>query len=239
MIFTDGKIGYSNDKASCVLHVGEIKTKGRGYGFILRCAAENLKKAAADVCAKLSASGASHIFLASGDERADLSQLDGLSPAFTTNQMELSSDDFLLRSLNSRVSLKRLDESKAGEFINMYNDCFDENEDAPTAGEKLVYKYLTADYKACFIMNGVTPVGVLVLNFTENEPIIEALGVLRYHRHYGYARAAMGLAINEVFAQGYDEVKLQVSSNNDNAVDLYTSLGFKQKGKPTQWYRVK
>ena len=81
---------------------------------------------------------------------------------------------------------------------------------------------------------------VSLLPFTKNRKkiyLIANVAVAPSHRRQGIARALTIQAINHLRRKGVTEMWLQVNAKNQIALDLYQSLGFKQRYCRSAWQR--
>ncbi|GER86923.1 acetyltransferase [Dictyobacter vulcani] len=87
-------------------------------------------------------------------------------------------------------------------------------------------KYSTRTYYLASIDSRV--VGKIDVNYDVQEAYIAGFGVLPEYQGRGYGRQMMNWTIQEILRHDQQHIVLEVSVDNDNALGLYTSCGFRQ-----------
>lgn len=75
-----------------------------------------------------------------------------------------------------------------------------------------------------------TPIGKLDVSFESDEAAIYGFGVLPEYRGKGYGRQILARTIQEILASGQWHTWLEVATENEHALALYQSCGFKVTG---------
>lgn len=75
-------------------------------------------------------------------------------------------------------------------------------------------------------LNG-SPIGIIRLSVYEPAADITAFGVLPEYRGRGYGRQMLLGSIDILLAEGHDPIQIEVVTENQNALGLYRSCGFK------------
>ncbi|MBN2897388.1 MAG: GNAT family N-acetyltransferase, partial [Clostridia bacterium] len=74
-------------------------------------------------------------------------------------------------------------------------------------------------------------IGKVNLQLNDDEAAIYGLGVLPDYRGKGYGRGILKFAVSKALSLGAESVMLQVESENEKALNLYTKTGFKVTSK--------
>ena len=104
------------------------------------------------------------------------------------------------------------------------------------AWSSAAYKQLLSQpaISALIAQNNETPTGFLLLSQTQHETEVLMLCVLPAFRRQGIAKHLL----SELFLRlnSGHEVFLEVAESNHNAINLYTTQGFKEVGKRESYY---
>lgn len=77
------------------------------------------------------------------------------------------------------------------------------------------------------LLNGVV-IGKLDIFYSEERVLIVGFGVLPEYRGRGYGRQILARTLQELTARGEKRVELEVVTENQSALSLYKSVGFKE-----------
>jgi ribosomal protein S18 acetylase RimI-like enzyme len=93
-------------------------------------------------------------------------------------------------------------------------------------------KSVASDVRRYYIgrLDGV-PIGALNLQLDEKGSGIYGFGVLPEYRGRGYGRQILARTIEYALAEGHPPVFLEVAPENDAALGLYTSVGFRETNR--------
>ncbi|MFX3617124.1 MAG: GNAT family N-acetyltransferase [Sporolactobacillus sp.] len=69
-------------------------------------------------------------------------------------------------------------------------------------------------------------IGMGSINFEESVPCIFGFAIQPTFQGQGYGRRFLALLIQDLFAKGYSQIKLEVDSKNSRALHLYQKTGF-------------
>ena len=93
---------------------------------------------------------------------------------------------------------------------------------------KGIYGFLASDE--------ASPVGVILCRVAAGEMEVLTVGVAPAARRKGVARALLAAALPPALALGAAEVFLEVAIDNEGAIALYDSLGFRKAGLRKAYY---
>ncbi|MBN2544907.1 MAG: GNAT family N-acetyltransferase [Spirochaetes bacterium] len=89
-------------------------------------------------------------------------------------------------------------------------------------------KYLNASEKTSFLLLGKNePIGIFLSTIKKNEGYIPALGIKKEFRSMGYGRVLMQKGLSLLNENSVNKVSLDVLKDNNYAINLYKSEGFK------------
>jgi len=91
-----------------------------------------------------------------------------------------------------------------------------------------IYGFLASDE--------ASPVGVILCRVAAGEMEVLTVGVAPAGRRKGVARALLAAALPPALALGAAEVFLEVAIDNEGAIALYDSLGFRKAGLRKAYY---
>lgn len=129
-------------------------------------------------------------------------------------------------------------------FVEVFNDAFKEHHNFSPATVERFIKSREIDNnisRITFAKDGSCIVGVLKCcesvqyNKENNTGIgwIDILGIIKSYRRKGIGKALLSDGMAWICDQGMDTIYLDLDAENRNALDLYTSLGFKIDRKDT------
>jgi ribosomal protein S18 acetylase RimI-like enzyme len=92
-----------------------------------------------------------------------------------------------------------------------------------------IAKHITSDTRRYYLawLDG-SPIGALNLILGEDDAGIYGFGVVPEQRGRGYGRQILALVIQAALAEGPRQVFLEVAPENDRALGLYQSVGFRE-----------
>jgi ribosomal-protein-alanine N-acetyltransferase len=81
-----------------------------------------------------------------------------------------------------------------------------------------------------------TPVGYLVVFYSDEAAYVAELAVAPEHRREGRARRLLVAAFDHLREEGCSRIRLAVHPDNEPARRLYESLGFEEVGREEEYY---
>ena len=75
------------------------------------------------------------------------------------------------------------------------------------------------------------PIGQIRTNFYADVIYVTAFGVLPDHRGRGFGRQVLEATIRRLIAENWPRIRIEVATNNSNALGLYQSAGFDLKSE--------
>jgi ribosomal protein S18 acetylase RimI-like enzyme len=73
-------------------------------------------------------------------------------------------------------------------------------------------------------------IGKIDVSLSEESGSIFGFAVLPEHQGQGYGRQILARTVQEIFSSGQQNIWLEVSTENKQALSLYQSCGFKETG---------
>lgn len=122
------------------------------------------------------------------------------------------------------LTLHQATQNDVKEMVNITQESFaDEAEQA----ERFLTLALVSQTRRQYIarLNGV-PVAIGALGFEDGEATLFGLGVRSALQNKGIGRGLVGLLVRESYAQGVEDILIEVDSTNARAYHLYLSCGF-------------
>lgn len=88
-----------------------------------------------------------------------------------------------------------------------------------------------------FLMRQDEAVGITLLTVDDHQACTSFFGIHEAFRGQGLGRAALQALLGLCRDRGIDEMTVQVSSDNEPAMALYTSMGFTEADRLTYCYK--
>lgn len=85
---------------------------------------------------------------------------------------------------------------------------------------------------------GEVIIGKIRIDFSDDEGFISGFGILPEYRGKGYGRQSLAAVLYILKEKGIDNIELEVSTENKNALNLYKSCGFVENSV-TDYYEVR
>ncbi|MFT8316796.1 MAG: GNAT family N-acetyltransferase [Sporolactobacillus sp.] len=99
--------------------------------------------------------------------------------------------------------------------------------DSPEDARSRIEKSLKAPTRESYVAKlGERNIGVGSIDYEESVPCICGFAVQPRFQGMGYGRRFLALLIQDLFAKGYSQIKLEVDSKNSHALHLYQKIGF-------------
>lgn len=118
------------------------------------------------------------------------------------------------------------------------NEVFKNDTRIPLHKDDIYYDEIQSYYfeKGSILLRlGNKYIGYGQIIFNDSIPTIVNVGVLEGYRGKGYGRALMCHLFKILNEEGVWDVKLRVEVNNESAISLYKSLGFRVQGEMHTW----
>lgn len=81
------------------------------------------------------------------------------------------------------------------------------------------------------------PMGYIAFSIALDEAELLSLGVIERYRNTGVGRALIKEGMNELILRGVKNIYLEVRESNRNAIKLYLSFGFEERGIRNNYYK--
>ena len=180
-----------------------------------------------------------------GTERGKLLEQLGFSPVRTYLDMLWNQDQLPDVSLPSGYSVRSFQNGDTALLTKVQNAAFIGSWGfCPNTEEQIEYRTgmpNTSKEGILFLFEGDRPAGYCwtVIVPSDNGPrgIIGMIGVVPEYRGKGVSRHVLHAGMQYLRSIGMAEVGLEVDGNNDPAVRLYTSMGFKKMGE-RHWFEL-
>jgi ribosomal protein S18 acetylase RimI-like enzyme len=167
------------------------------------------------------------IFFCDHKSRPGIAALEaiGAQYGYSEYKMELGEPQ-MPASFDERLRVARAGSEDADEVGHILAVCFGMDETEIRQG---VHKNIESGSHRYIIarLDGV-PIGALNLQIEENESGIYGFGVLPEHRGRGYGRQILARTIEYALVEGRRPIILEVAPENERALGLYTSVGFRE-----------
>jgi mycothiol synthase len=186
-----------------------------------------------------------HVCVMPGTERGKLLEQLGFSPVRTYLDMLWNQDQLPDVSLPSGYSVRSFQTGDVSLLTKVQNDAFTGSWGfCPNTEEQIEYRTgmpNTSKSGILFLFEGDRPAGYCwtVMVPSDNGPrgIIGMIGVVPDYRGKGVSRHVLHAGMQHLRSIGMAEVGLEVDGNNDPAIRLYTSTGFKKTGE-RHWFEL-
>ena len=124
----------------------------------------------------------------------------------------------------------------AGLIAGMHHVCFAEPWSEKAMAELLVLPGVYGWLASAEGQQGWQPQGFVMARVAADEAEILTIMVLPPYRRHGLAQRLLEAALDNAKMQGAQKMYLEVASSNDNAMQLYTKVGFVQVGCRKRYY---
>ncbi|KYK21763.1 hypothetical protein AYK24_03130 [Thermoplasmatales archaeon SG8-52-4] len=135
--------------------------------------------------------------------------------------------------------IRKIESSDLNNIIEIEKKCFD-NVLAYTP-KQLKYLITKANSNCLLELFEETPRGFIILLLKRNSYLagIEILNVDPMHRGKGIGKMLLKAAEEEMILKGIKMIRLEVSINNQDAINLYEKVGYKKTAILRDYYRYK
>lgn len=148
------------------------------------------------------------------------------SNSYDHSEYDMNLDMNVKHEINfNDIIFRKASRSDAENMVKENFEFFGEHDFEGIADEKGAINSSSCTY--LIELNNVV-IGKSRLEINENIGGIYGLEVLPDYRGKGFGRKLLLLSINKLKEKGVDYITLQVETNNKNALNLYTSCGFKE-----------
>jgi len=186
-----------------------------------------------------------HVCVMPGTERGKLLEQLGFSPVRTYLDMLWNQDQLPYVSLPSGYSVRSFQNGDTALLTKVQNAAFIGSWGfCPNTEEQIEYRTEmpnTSKEGILFLFEGDRPAGycwtVIVPSDNGLRGTIGMIGVVPEYRGKGVSRHVLHAGMQYLRSIGMAEVGLEVDGNNDPAVRLYTSMGFKKMGE-RHWFEL-
>ena len=190
--------------------------------------------------------GVAHVCVSHGSERGQMLEGLGFSPVRTYLDMLWNQDDLPDLELPQGYMVRSFQKGDAPLLTQLQNDAFTGSWGfCPYTEEQIEYRTHMANTSKVgilFLFEGDNPAGYC---WTVMAPVesgvrgmIGMIGVVPQFQGKGVSRHILHAGMKHLRSLGLAEIGLEVDGNNDPAVRLYTSTGFKQMGERHWFERV-
>lgn len=145
--------------------------------------------------------------------------------SFAEYHMECDARDGL-DLLASRLQLRRAAAGDLPLLAELQQGSFDDGFEA--ALERLTHYFHEPGSRYYIAMHEGTPVGKLGVVLEAGQVYIRGVGILPEHRRRGHGRQMLAATIRALLADGQTHFALDVVTENENALGLYQSCGFRE-----------
>lgn len=150
-------------------------------------------------------------------------------------------ENFKLDSINSegiytRTFMRDKDEELR---CRIQNDIFKSNKRIPLSVDDIYFDEAQDYYMndcALFLYYNDQCIGYGQLMLDHNIPLIVNFGIIEEYRGKGFSKVLLSKLLNKASMLDYKECLIRVSSNNDKALNLYKSFGFKVYEEAAEYY---
>jgi ribosomal protein S18 acetylase RimI-like enzyme len=121
-------------------------------------------------------------------------------------------------------------------FCQLYNDSFSGTLWAQPFTEAEMARELTDNCPLYFLFDAVakTALGFIWVQIQSATAVtLEPIGIIKEKQGRGYGRYFLQMLLNQLAAEGIESVEIGVWANNQTAIHLYQSLGFKKTSQLT------
>lgn len=190
--------------------------------------------------------GVAHICVPPDSERGKVLEQLGFSQVRTYLDMLWNQDDPPELDLPQGYSVRSFQKGDTSLLTRVQNDAFTGSWGfCPNTEEQIEYRtHLPNTSKAgiLFLFEGAIPAGycwtVIVPAESGVRGMIGMIGVVPQYRGKGMSRHVLHAGMKHMRSVGLAEIGLEVDANNEPAVRLYTSTGFKKQGERHWFERV-
>lgn len=190
--------------------------------------------------------GMAHVCVPPGSARGQALEQLGFTPVRTYLDMLWNQDDLPELDLPQGYSVRSFENGDTSLLTQVQNDAFTGSWGfCPNTEEQIEYRTRmpnTSKAGILFLFEGDNPAGycwtVLVPADNGVRGMIGMIGVVPEFRGRGVSRHILQAGMKHLRSVGLAEIGLEVDGNNDPAVRLYTSTGFKTMGERHWFERV-
>ena len=190
--------------------------------------------------------GVAHVCVASDSDRGKVLEQLGFTQVRTYLDMLWSQDELPKLDLPQGFSSRSFQAGDVPLLTQVQNDAFTGSWGfCPNTEDQIEYRIQmpnTSKDGILFLFDGKTPAGycwtVMVPAETGPRGMIGMIGVVPDYRGKGVSRHILQAGMNHLLGVGLTEIGLEVDGDNDPAVRLYTSTGFKKTGQRHWFERV-
>ena len=196
--------------------------------------------------AEAQGAGVAHICVPPDSERGQVLEQLGFSPVRTYLDMLWNRDDLPELDLPQGYSVRSFQKGDTSLLTRVQNDAFTGSWGfCPNTEEQIEYRTHmpnTSNAGILFLFEGDNPAGycwtVMVPADSGVRGMIGMIGVVPQFRGKGVSRHILQAGMKHLRSVGLAEIGLEVDGNNDPAVRLYNSTGFKTLGERHWFERV-
>jgi len=167
------------------------------------------------------------LFFCDHASQAGLAALQAIGAQFdhAEHKMELGQPQ-MPGAFDERLHVERMEAADVDVAAQIMTRCFGGSE---ADGRHYLAKQVGSDTRHTYIAHLDTlPIGALTLIRSGGEAGIYGFGVLPEYRGRGYGRQILALVIQMALAAGPERIILEVAPENDRALGLYLSVGFRE-----------
>jgi ribosomal protein S18 acetylase RimI-like enzyme len=151
----------------------------------------------------------------------------GAQHQFSEYRMELDRAAFVRRrSPRKALKLRRADLSDVGALVGLWTASADI---AEVEARQATMRWLEQDNQRFIIgLSQDEPVGMLRLHLEPSSVFIHSFRVHPEHRGRGYGRQILMGVIDQLLGEGWEQILIEVATDNTIALSLYVSCGFQR-----------
>jgi ribosomal protein S18 acetylase RimI-like enzyme len=167
------------------------------------------------------------IFFCDHTSRSGIATLEAIGAQYGYSEYKMELGELQMpASFDEQLRVERAGSEDMDDVARIIASCFGMDE---TEMRRSVRKNIGSESDRYIIakLDGV-PIGALNLQLDEKGSGIYGFGVLPDHRGRGYGRQILAWTIQYALAEGRRPIILEVAPENERALGLYTSVGFRE-----------